>query len=551
MIVERLRAVASRWVILGTAGVVVAAAAAVGLAGWLRGESPGVGPPAESGGAGVVEEGAVGDVALSAEQQRAIGLRVERVALGETFDVLTATGRVVPNELHFAYITPRAAGVIRSVNARVGQEVRAGDLLATIDSPDVAEARLDLYTKVQAHEVALTQADWESTIYRNTIDLVDLLKRREQPEAIHREFESRPVGQNREKLLTAYAQFRLAEATMTRNRGLFDQQLITPKQFQRVTADHEAAVAAYQGLIDQMEFDAKLANTRAQQALRQAETAVRVARERLRILGVKDDGTEPEVRGGKVVGVRPDGTLPEGPGDNPADVRPEKILPGPAAEAQAAVKPPGSQADAAESEKAKDRPVGTYSVWAPFDGTILEREQVVPGISVGITHRLFTLADLSTVWVEVNVHEGDFGKLPRGQGARVRFRSDAYPGRDFDGEVIYAGDLVDEKSRAVLLLARAKNPGRLLKPGMFVEVEVYSPASRRAASIPRTALLTEGDRTFVFVRKADGRFERRDVVTGAAAEGKVAVLEGLEPGEDVVVEGGFKLKAEALRLASS
>ena len=124
-------------------------------------------------------------VRLSADQQRAIGLRTALVTSGTSYDVLTAPGRVAPNETQFAYITPRAAGVVRSVTAHIGQDVKAGDLLATIDSPEVGDARLELYTRLQTLDVARAQADWQETIYRNTLELIERLEKGETPEQIH------------------------------------------------------------------------------------------------------------------------------------------------------------------------------------------------------------------------------------------------------------------------------------------------------------------------------------------------------------------------------
>src|SRR6185437_7106503 len=115
-------------------------------------------------------------------------------------------------------------------------------------------------------------------------------------------------------------------ATIERNRELYRQQLITTKQFQQVTADFEVAEAAYQSLMDQIGYQVRLSNTRSQQALKQAETAVRAAREHLRILGVKPDGTEPEVKRGKVVGVKPDGTLAATNKAAEPEAKPEKII---------------------------------------------------------------------------------------------------------------------------------------------------------------------------------------------------------------------------------
>jgi multidrug efflux pump subunit AcrA (membrane-fusion protein) len=491
-------------------------------------------------------------VTLSPEQQQSIGLKTVQVSSGHAFDVLSAPGRVAPNETQYAFITPRAAGVVRTVTAHIGQEVKAGDLLATIDSPIVGEARLSLYTQLQALDIARAQADWQAKVYESTLELLGRLRKGETPETIHDAMADRPVGVNRETLMTAYAKYRLGQATIARNRELFAQKLITPKQFEKVQADFEVAQSAYQSLMDQTGYENRLANTRAQQALKQAETAVRAARERLRILGVKSDGTEPRVESGKVVGVKPDGTLTgpkasDGEGGPVVDPAPEKILPG--SEESAAVEPVGAHPNVAP--KAKETPVSTYSIWAPFDGVVLDREGIVPGVAVDTTHRIFTMANLSTVWVEANIHESDFDMLARSRGGEVRFRSPAYPDRVFEGRVLYSGDVVEEKSRTVKLLAEAQNPDRLLKPGMFVEVEVVSPRERPAVRVPETALLSQGDRSFVYVRMGPDQFVPREVVADVPHSGSAVVRKGLEPGEEVVIEGGSKIKAMAAQLAKA
>jgi len=229
--------------------------------------------------------------------------------------------------------------------------------------------------------------------------------------------------------------------------------------------------------------------------------------------------------------------------------KPETILPPVKEKGDVAVNPLGAHPD--DDPRIKDAPVSTYSIWAPFDGTILDREMIVPGVAVDTTHRIFTMANLATVWVEVHVNESDFGKLARSRGGQVRFRSPAYPGRVFEGEVIYSGDLVEEKSRTVQLLASAKNGDRLLKPGMFVEVEILSPRETPSVQVPLAALLTQGSRSFVYVRSGPDRFERRDVDAEVPHDDVVTIRSGLEPGEEIVVEGGFKLKALAVQLASA
>ena len=541
----------SRVVRLSALAVVGLASIAI-VVSWLR---PGPRRPTESpteaaaGPRARADSATAGMVRLTAEQRASIGLRTTRVTSEPSVNVLEAPGQVVPNEAQYAYITPRASGVVRSVLAHVGQDVKAGDLLATIDSPEVGAARLELYTRLQTLEVARSQADWQGTIYRNTLELMDLLRKGETPERIHAVFEDRPVGQNRERLMTAYAQYRLARATIERNRELYAQQLITTKQFQQVGADHDVAESTYHSLMDQIGYDVRLEHTRARQALKQAETAVRAAQEHLRILGVKPDGTEPEVERGKVVGVKPDGTLVDTNKAVKPEPTPEKIIPPEKERTATAVQPVGAAPD--EKKKPNDAPVSTYSIWAPFDGTILDRQLIVPGVAVDTTHRIFTLANLGTVWVEASVHENDFPLLAHAQGGKVLLRSPAYPGREFEGRVIYAGDMVEEKTRAIKLLARADNPGRLLKPGMFLEVEIVSPGDGTVARIPASALLTEGSRTHVYVRRGPDLFMRREVTAEPPRGGMATIREGLMPGDEVVVQGTVKLKSLAIQLASA
>ncbi len=441
-----------------------------------------------------------GVVAMSADQQRAVGLKVGTATAGTAAEELTAPGRVAPDQGHFAFITARAPGVVRSVEVNIGQEVRAGDVLATIDSQEVGRARLELRTQSQLLEVARTEAEWQKEVYANTLELIDGLKRGDAPEEIQTRLGDRPVGAGRDLLMTAYAQYRLTSAALGRVNDLYKSGVVAIGRHQQAQSAYDAAAGSYQALLDSTGHEAKLANIRAQQALRQAETAVDVAREKLKILGV---GLE---------------------------------------EPTAAIAA-SSQASSASSV-ADESSLSTYALVAPFDGTILDRQLIVPGVSVDLTSRLFTLADLSTVWIEANVAEGDFEVLPHAGGGEVRFTSPAYPGREFAGRVLYRGDMVDEATRSIKLLAATDNAERLLKPGMYVDVLVRCPGEREAACVPDSALLTENEGSFVYVRTADDRFERRPVALGGLSEGVVAVVGGLEPGEEVVVEGASKLEAK-------
>lgn len=481
-------------------GGIIAAAAAIGLAATaaVSARHPEAVAP-KSSRPEARQAGETGAIEMPRGQQRAIGLKIAKAVARLAADEVKAPGRIAADQEHFAFITPRAPGVVRSVAVNIGQEVRKGDVLATIDSPEVGRARLELRTQLQILEVAKAQAKWEADVYANTLLLIEGLRKGEEPDSIQARLQGKPVGAGRDRLMTAYAQYRLASSAMERNKELVKNESISQRQFQQVRASYEAASGSYQALLDSTGHEAKLASLRAQQAARQAETAAGVARERLKILGVDASGIEGEGR-----------------------------------------RPRGSESDA---------PLSTYALVAPFDGTVLDRELVVPGVSVDVASHLFTIADLSTVWLEVSVSEGDFDELARAHGGEVHFESPAYPGRDFVGRVIYRGDLVDEASRSIKLLAEAENPDRLLKPGMFVEAIVRCPGGHDAPHIPGSALVAAGEESFVFVRTGDERFERREVIPGGSAGGLIAVVRGVESGEEVVIEGASKLEAKAIAAA--
>jgi cobalt-zinc-cadmium efflux system membrane fusion protein len=196
-------------------------------------------------------------------------------------------------------------------------------------------------------------------------------------------------------------------------------------------------------------------------------------------------------------------------------------------------------------EEALSAPSPRVAVRAPFEGRVLER-QVTAGSVVEPMQPLLTLADLSTLWVFLQVYEKDLALIR--SGLPLRIRADAFPQETFTGRLDFLGGAVDEQTRTVGVRATVENGGNRLRPGMFVkaQVEVPRPQSESAAivAVPQTALQTLGGRTNVFVQTGSGRFVRRPVETGHTFEGFTEILSGVKRGEFVVTEGSFVLKSE-------
>ena len=190
-----------------------------------------------------------------------------------------------------------------------------------------------------------------------------------------------------------------------------------------------------------------------------------------------------------------------------------------------------------------------YPVRAPFAGTVVEHH-VTRGELVTPERNLFRLADLSRVWIWIDIYQRDLGNVHLED--EVRASVDSYPGEVFVGKVSYLGAQVDQQTRTVRGRLDVDNPDGKLRPGMFVEVVLFDPhaeesgtARRASLVVPAGAVVREGEESQVFVAAGKHRYEVRRIQTGRTSGGFVEVVQGLASGESVVVEGAFHLKSAA------
>jgi membrane fusion protein, heavy metal efflux system len=182
-------------------------------------------------------------------------------------------------------------------------------------------------------------------------------------------------------------------------------------------------------------------------------------------------------------------------------------------------------------------------VRAPFAGTVVARQATV-GELVSPAETLFTVADLSQVWLWIDLYERDLAHVAVGD--RVEVRLDARPDERFAGELAYVAAEVDPESRTVRARVDLANPGGRLKPGMFARVSLAAGGEPvPVLAVPRSAVQRDGAASIVFVRTAPGRFERREVEIGRTTDELVEILGGLAEGDQVVVEGAFLLRSQA------
>lgn len=291
--------------------------------------------------------------------------------------------------------------------------------------------------------------------------------------------------ENRVGVISARAKLDEAEATLRRTRRIVELGAGAGK-------DVIAAEAAYKTAKADFDFQSNIPLNRelqeAQAAVRTAEVDASHLRQSLRTLGA---------------------TIPEGGRDN-------------------------------------DQNISRVTVRAPASGIITERS-VNAGAGISAGTNLFTISNLSIVYVIANVPEANIGSLREGTPAEIR--SAALGGGAINGRISYIDPRLSEEMRTARARIEVPNPGERLKAGMFVEVGFQTTtgaATGEELMVPSSAVQRDGERTFVFLPKDDepGAFEVRDVELGGEIAGYNRVISGLQAGERVVTKGSFTLKTQ-------
>jgi len=189
-----------------------------------------------------------------------------------------------------------------------------------------------------------------------------------------------------------------------------------------------------------------------------------------------------------------------------------------------------------QTRQAKDH----MTIYAQFGGTVLEK-LLLPGAYIMPGEKLYSLSDLSTVWMYADLYEKDLADIKVGQPVTVT--SNAYPGETFKGQVTFINPILDDSSRTVKVRVAMGNPGGRLKPNLFVNVAINTPLGETLV-VPESSLLDTGTRKVVFVAQGEDTFVKRDVVIGKEADGYIQILSGLAPGDVVVTAATFLIDSQ-------
>jgi cobalt-zinc-cadmium efflux system membrane fusion protein len=197
-----------------------------------------------------------------------------------------------------------------------------------------------------------------------------------------------------------------------------------------------------------------------------------------------------------------------------------------------------------EKLKPQTHATATFPILSPFNGTVVEKHIALGEMTEPAT-RLFTIADLTVLWIILDIYEKDLPKIQLGQPVGVAVR--AYPKEQFRGKITYISDVVDERTRTLKVRVDVDNAEKKLKPGMFATAEISTQEAKERLVVPHSAIESHEGKQLVFVALGDYAFKMKEIKVGGQFDDYVEVLEGLKEGEGVVSKGAFYLKSELLK----
>lgn len=409
--------------------------------------------------------------------------------------VLQATaivpGRVSYDESKHVQISSATAGTITKLLVKPGDQVKKGDLLAVLSSPEIGQSRAA--EKQQAAELELLNRTltFQRERRKGIEALTASIARGDAPEKIRESKATEKIGASRETLLTAYSQMLLAQSQVRRISNVSASGAIPGRTLAERSTQLENAEAALRSNVEQILFDSNQEVAKALTAVETAQRQLELTRQQTATLMGYQSALELPSR-------------QESPGDN----------------------------------------LATVEVRAPMDGSIeqkllAETERVSPGDG------LLVLADTSNFWIKAQLRESQWRGLSLKSGDVLKIASPAIGSERLDANVYFVGREVDQSTNAIPIVATIANEGRL-RPGLFVNVEVPIGDKNDCVAVPESAIATHELLSFVFIPLEDSRFQRRDVEIGERCGGWVEVKSGLAVGEAIAIEGVFFLKSELL-----
>ena len=399
-------------------------------------------------------------------------------------NLINLSGEIGLNEEKVVHIVPRLNGVVKKVFKDLGDRVRVGDVLAIIESRELADAKINYLAATKQVNLAKLDLERQILISKNTSQMLDLLQKDLDLEEVYRQLKDLQIGRSRELLIPAYAKLSLAKSVYLREKKLLEKGISSESEYLLAVENYKSGEAKYIALREKIAYDSQWAVRQKKRTDEMETLKLQTARQKLFALGLTD---------GEV------GMLP-------------------------------SQ---------KERMFTQYELRSPLGGVVIQKH-LTTGEAVKNDDDIFLLADFSDVWVNIAIPAKDLKYVKLGQNVVVK---DDNLGMEAKGKLTYLDSIIDETSRTVTGRVVIPNAKGHWRPGTFVTLRLVFEERKVPIAVPEKAIQTIRDWSVVFV-KYGNFFEARPLELGKNDGDRVEVLAGLKAGEQYVVQNSFVVKAE-------
>jgi len=429
------------------------------------------------------------NVRMSDEEMREFGVETGIAASGKLHTYVSLPGEVSINPDRLVHIVPRVSGVVREVMKTIGDTVRAGEIMAIIESSELGQAKIEYITFKKQLELALVDLERMQTIHDNTAKMLRMLKDAPSPAKLQKDAKGLDMGENRSRLISTYTTLILTKATHKREKNLYEKKITSQGDFLRAERDYKSAQALYTATYDEISFSIKRQLMDKERAASVAKSTLRAAERHLHVLGL----TEREL---------------------------------------------ASLKTSIQDSKKQNNQLTRIEIRSPFKGTVIEKH-ITLGEVIRNDSKVFAVADLSSVWVNLSIYQKDMRLIRNGQSVLIKAGENIPDAR---GEISWVKPMVGEETRTSIARVVIPNLKEIWRPGLFVTGEVEVSEVEVNVLVPKAAVQIIENNKIIFV-KEDGGFEAKHVKIGRSDEKNLEIVSGVSAGQHYVTKGGFTLKS--------
>ena len=423
-----------------------------------------------------------GRAEFSPEAIKNAGLVFKKVGPGDMVTTIRLPGEIGLNEEKLVHIVPRVDGVVKKVFKDLGDQVSVGEIIAILESRELADAKINYLTGTKQADMARADLDRETQVFENTQRMLDLLEQDLDPEEIYSQLKDLVIGKSRELLIPASAKVRLTKSIHHREKGLLEKGISSESEYLIALEDYKSAEARYTALREKISYDGSWSLREKKKTLEINQLNLQTANQKLLALGLAPEEVE-------------------------------------------------------HLREQNEQHFAQYELRATLDGTVIQKH-LTTGEAVNKDDDIFLLADLSEVWVNFAIPEKELKKVRLGQ--KVFFKEGP---RGLQAKLSYLSSIIDEKTRTVTGRVTIPNKMRDLRPGGYVTVELVLDERRVPVVVEPDAIQNFRNWSVVYV-KYGSQLEARPLELGENDGNSVEVLQGLKAGEQYVAENSYAVKAE-------